>query len=137
MNRYWYASMAGGRQIGLKALLLAFLLRALVPAGYMPVFLFAGHAAPALTVTLCVKGLPGSVIETLALDTQHGHAEPQDLDCAFGSAVGHAYTPPPAAAAFLLPDLVSEAPPPAPAGEAGSRRTPGPPLGSRAPPFVV
>src|SRR5690606_40360322 len=95
MIRYWYAWMSNERQVGLKALLLVFPLRALVPAGYMPVLLFAGHS-PALTVTLCVKGLPDRVIETLSLDTQHGHAEPQELDCAFGTAMGHAYTPPPA-----------------------------------------
>ncbi|NYT79915.1 hypothetical protein H0A70_00145 [Alcaligenaceae bacterium] len=136
MIRYWYAWMSNERQVGLKALLLVFLLRALVPAGYMPVLLFAGHS-PALTVTLCVKGLPDRVIETLSLDTHHGHAEPQELDCAFGSAIGHAYTPPPAAipplppavaSALLAVDLTASAEP---------RRMPGPPLGSRAPPFTA
>lgn len=136
MSRYPYAWMSKRWQMGLKALLLAFLLRAMVPVGYMPVFFFAGHA-PALTITLCVKGLPDHVVQTLSLDTHDHHAEPQQLDCAFGAATAHAHAPPPSAVslpaqapAFVVP--LSRA-----AHAAHPRRSTGPPLGPRAPPLTA
>lgn len=65
-----------------RLILLAFLLRALIPAGYMP-----GHGQGALGMTLCVSGLPTTVIQALSLDTSGAHDEPPMLLCAFGASV--------------------------------------------------
>lgn len=114
-------------------LLLVFLLRALIPAGYMPTPARAG----ALAMTLCITGLPASVMKTLALDPAGATSEPQALECAFAAAVSQAALLLAALAvaiamfmvlrpaAFLWERLIA------------ARLVRGPPLGSRAPPVVA
>lgn len=115
-------------------LLLVFLLRAIIPVGYMP----DASAQPGrLGMTLCIKGLSANVIKILDLDKSHAHAEPQMLDCAFGSAVGQAALP--FAGAVLFVTAASDNVRPITwrvAIHAFQLAVRGPPLGSRAPPAV-
>ena len=85
MDRRILFSLLGTRWRTLTGvLLLVFLLRAMIPVGYMPASVQSGK----LGMTLCITGLSANVVKILDLDKSQAHAEPQALDCAFGSAIG-------------------------------------------------
>jgi hypothetical protein len=136
MNRYPQTNSLRWPRLGLTALLAVFLLRAMVPPGYMPVLLQAGHA-PALSVTLCVKGLPDSVAKSLLVESHPDTVEPQDLSCTFGSALGHVFLLAPIVSSLLLEEPAKTVSPASGFIRPGGARIAGPPLGSRAPPFIV
>lgn len=114
-------------------LLLVFLLRAMIAVGYMP-----GIASPSggLSMTLCVKGLPTSVVKLLALEHPQDHAEPQMLDCAFGFAVSQAALPFTATALITIVSNLTQPIAWRVAIHAFQLVVRGPPLGSRAPPAL-
>ena len=113
------------------AVLLAFLFKAMIPAGYMPV---AVGAAGMPAMTLCISGLPPGVIKTLALDDADPSAEPQPLHCVFASLAGQAALPH-AALAALPHFFYAMHPQPAwPSSFDFPSLVRGPPLGARAPP---
>jgi hypothetical protein len=73
------------------ALLLAFLLRAMIAVGYMPA---AGSATDdRLGMSLCVHGLSVGALKVLALEDSPLTAQPLALDCAFGAVVAQAALP--------------------------------------------
>ncbi|NYT64088.1 hypothetical protein H0A66_17360 [Alcaligenaceae bacterium] len=115
------------------ALLLVFLLRAMIAVGYMP---SAAPQSGRLGMTLCVNGLSASVVKLLALEHPQDHAEPQMPDCVFGWAVSQT------ALSFstiaFIAVTFSRARPTAwrVAIHAFQLVVRGPPLGSRAPPAL-
>jgi len=123
-------STIGWRRLA-AAVLLAFLFKAVIPAGYMPV---AGGASGLPAMTLCVSGLPAGVVKTLALDRADVSAEPQALHCAFASLAGQSallHT----AMATLQGVLHAIHPQPSwPLRADFPSLVRGPPLGARAPP---
>lgn len=114
-------------------LLLAFLLRAFIPVGYMP--LHAAGQAGGLSITLCITGLSQTVLKALALDQSHQQGTDSYLgECAFGTAASSPALPF-APTLFWLPIFSGI---PAYIALAAADQAPmvvrGPPLGSRAPP---
>lgn len=115
-------------------LLLMFMLRAAIPAGYMPVH--APDRPGALSMSLCVSGLSTTVIQLLALDHGNGHTpQPHELDCVFGAVAGPGDIlvggPAPA---YILALVVRYLMVWAPAPVVFAADVRGPPLGPRAPP---
>ncbi|NYT75396.1 hypothetical protein H0A71_00135 [Alcaligenaceae bacterium] len=114
-----------------RLILLAFLLRALIPLGYMP-----GQGQGAPSMTLCVSGLPTTVIQALSLDTSGAHNEPPMLLCAFGASISPIAMLMGALVLMVLLVLAQWA---TPWRAMAQRRAPavrGPPVGSRAPPIA-
>lgn len=114
-------------------LLLAFMLRAMIAAGYMP-----ASAAPGdLGMTMCIHGLSAGTLKVLALHDTPISAEPRALDCAFGAVVVQPVLPVFAglALAAVLTDVHQAlwramAP-------AFTQPWQGPPLGARGPPLAA
>lgn len=115
-------------------LMLAVLLRALIPAGYMP---NTAQNSQGPAITMCMVGLSGPTIVYLDLDPQgshHPHTDHRLLDCHLGSLLNliglDANTPTLALGLVILPLLQRLAYPSAP------RRSGflGAPLGARGPP---
>lgn len=73
------------------ALLLVFLVRALIPMGYMPAFNQGQH--PTFALSFCVTGLTAATVQALALDTDQGQTEHPTHHCAFSSALGNSGPP--------------------------------------------
>lgn len=113
-----------------RLILLAFLLRALIPAGYMP-----GHGQGAPGMTLCVSGLPATVIQALSLDASDAHDEPPMLLCAFGASVGHLAMLVGALALVVMLLLTHWATSWRVMAQLCVQAVRGPPVGSRAPPI--
>ncbi len=113
------------------AVLLAFLFKAMIPAGYMPV---AAGPAGAPAMTLCISGLPAGVIKTLALNHADPSAEPQPLHCVFASLAGQAALPHAAMAALAQLFYAMHPQPAWPSSFDFPALVRGPPLGARAPP---
>jgi len=120
--------------------LMALALRALVPAGYMPdvgalhdgrlevTFCSAAGAPPALALQLAAKSRSGK-------NAGHDNAG-SGAQCPFGL-LAH-LTPAPAAAPAVLAPAAARHAPPRPAARAlPTQGAQGPPLGSRAPPFLA
>lgn len=122
------------------ALLVALLLRGLVPAGYMPDTRAMGQGRVALT--LCTAaGTVSTVLVSLAAerpDSPHpGQQAATGLDCPFGL-LTHLVPALPLAAPAMAPLRLAAMPAPAPASRQARPALPaqGPPLGSRAPPVL-
>lgn len=133
MNRRILFSLLGSRWRTLTGvLLLVFLLRAMIPVGYMPASVQPGK----LGMTLCITGLSANVVKILALDTSH--AEPQMLDCAFGSAISQAASLFIGTVLFVIAAFDNARPITwRVAIHAFQLVVRGPPLGSRAPPALL
>ncbi|MGP1614648.1 MAG: hypothetical protein ACTS5Y_06270 [Pollutimonas bauzanensis] len=136
MNRRMLLRLFGTRwRILSGALMLAFLLRAMIPAGYMPA---QSYAAPGPSgLTFCVKGLPASIANILAGDKSPIPATTPMPDCVFGIVAGQAVLPF-APIAFIV--AASDPLRPAiwrVAIHAFQLAVRGPPLGSRAPPVAL
>jgi hypothetical protein len=115
-------------------LLFVFLLRALIPSGYMPANVAGGVMA--LNMTLCVTGLPAGVMKTLSLEAAGTTPEPQPMVCAFAATISQAVLLLAAAVmAIAIFMIVSSAALPW-TRVISTRLVRGPPLGSRAPPVV-
>jgi len=115
------------------ALLCAFLLRAVIPAGYMPSQGADSDKAGLAGMTLCVSGLPLPVVTALGLLGQDDHAEPLMLHCAFGSVSSQAFLLFAVLGLILVLGYSSWLP--RRVVDAGSEpMIHGPPVGSRAPP---
>jgi hypothetical protein len=114
------------------ALLLAFLLRAVIPAGFMPAQ--ANGQAGFAGMTFCIAGLPAAAAQSAAPGKSDTPAEPQALHCIFNVATsqGALLLAPPALipAVIYLVRTVSIRP----AAVADESKVKGPPLGARAPP---
>lgn len=112
---------------------LVFLLRALIPIGYMPDI--KSGASSAFSLSLCITGLSAATVRALDLDPTPSQSEHPVYHCAFTAAssdppplvIFHSYPPLPltvVAALFLHQDSAII-----------SWIIAGPPLGSRAPPL--
>ncbi|RTZ40046.1 hypothetical protein EKL30_17490 [Candidimonas sp. SYP-B2681] len=114
-------------------LLLVYLVRAVIPAGYMPAhFLVKGGSLPGMTI--CVQGLSASTKRILALEEKR-QTEPQMLDCAVGFVTSQAALSFTAAPAFISVVADLQFALWLTAVETVQLAVRGPPLGSRAPPF--
>lgn len=119
-----------------RAVLLIFVLRSLIPPGFMPSIDTLGEGR--IEVVVCT----GAGLKTLVLDADGNPVSPHDRqsgnadDCPFGAVT---------AKAFLLPDALAQADLPVPARDrvvnlrdlALKPPAQGPPLGSRAPPIIL
>lgn len=113
-------------------LLLVFLLRAVIPSGYMPAQ--ANGQADILGMTFCIAGLPASVNAiSRKPDTPPGAPMP---NCVFSATASQAVLP--LAAPALMPAVfyLVHAIFIMPAALAPAHVVRGPPLGSRAPPYL-
>lgn len=118
----------------LAVFLLVFMVRAMIPAGYMPVAQherFSGFA-----LSLCITGLSPAAIQTLSLDDGAALTEHPEHSCVFGSVLGSGGPPtePQDLQWPMAMVAVAVAMPQVAALPAWVVR--GPPLGSRAPPRV-
>lgn len=115
-------------------LLCVSLLRAMIPAGYMPA---PAAAQPGtLSMTLCIRGLPAGIVKKLALEQSPSQAESHMLDCAFGFVASQSVLPV-AVISFIAEVLASAQPVERRAAIRAFHWTVrGPPLGSRAPPIL-
>lgn len=114
--------------------MLAFVLRALVPMGFMP-GMHAGHGGP-LVLALCnPAGEHASITLDLELDKDHGASEERmsAQDCPFCIAAAQAMLPTADVVVRLAPLVASALPVPVHVGHSPISAQ-GPPLGSRAPP---
>ncbi|HWK71031.1 MAG TPA: hypothetical protein VNS29_09365 [Burkholderiaceae bacterium] len=113
-------------------LLIMFLLRALIPAGFMPAPASSQAGIPGLTY--CISGLPGSAAQSPASRKPGADTEPQISHCIFSIATGQAAML--LAALMLAPAIfyLVRAVFTGTARNARAHIVRGPPLGSRAPP---
>lgn len=114
-----------------RLILLAFLLRALIPAGYMP-----GNGQGAAGMTLCASGLPTAVVQALSLDTSGAHDEHHVLPCAFGVSASQVALLMGALALLVMLALAHWVTPWRAIYHVFVHAVHGPPVGSRAPPIA-
>lgn len=113
-------------------LLLVFLLRAAIPAGFMPARGDGQGGMPGMT--FCIAGLPAGVAQSPTSGKSETPAEPQALHCIFSVVTSQGALL--LAAPSLMPAIVYlvRAISTKPAALAKEGKVRGPPLGARAPP---
>ncbi|MFW7341529.1 hypothetical protein V0R37_08275 [Pollutimonas sp. H1-120] len=114
-------------------LLLVFLLRAVIPSGFMPAQANGQAGIPGMT--FCIAGLPAGVAQNAVPRKSNAPTEAPILHCVFSAAASQAVLP--LAAPALTPAVfyLAYAIFIMPAAMVQAHIVRGPPLGSRAPPY--